>query len=33
MKVLIIEDQYSLADAIAETLKKENFLVIRLRGT
>lgn len=27
MKVLIIEDQYSLADAIAETLKKENFLV------
>ena len=27
MKILIIEDQYSLADAIAETLKKENFLV------
>ena len=27
MKVLIIEDQYSLADAIAETLKKENFFV------
>ena len=27
MKVLIIEDQYSLADAIAETLKKENFVV------
>ena len=27
MKVLIIEDQYSLADAISETLKKENFLV------
>ena len=23
MKVLIIEDQYSLADAIAETLKKD----------
>ena len=27
MKVLVIEDQYSLADAIAETLKKENFAV------
>ena len=27
MKVLIIEDEYSLADAIAETLKKENFVV------
>lgn len=27
MKVLIIEDEYSLADAIAETLKKENFAV------
>lgn len=27
MKVLIIEDQYSLADAIAETLKRENFVV------
>lgn len=27
MKVLIIEDQYSLADAIAETLKNENFFV------
>ena len=27
MKVLIIEDEYSLADAIAETLKKENFTV------
>lgn len=27
MKILIIEDQYSLADAIAETLKKENFTV------
>ena len=27
MKVLIIEDEYSLADAIAETLKKENFIV------
>ena len=25
MKILIIEDEYSLADAIAETLKKENF--------
>lgn len=25
MKVLIIEDEYSLADAIAETLKKEKF--------
>lgn len=25
MKVLIIEDEYSLADAIAEILKKENF--------
>ena len=23
--ILIIEDEYSLADAIAETLKKENF--------
>lgn len=27
MKVLIIEDEYSLADAIAETLKKEKFTV------
>lgn len=27
MKILIIEDEYSLADAIAETLKKENFNV------
>lgn len=27
MKVLIIEDEYSLADAIAETLKKEKYLV------
>lgn len=27
MKVLIIEDEYSLADAIGETLKKENFTV------
>ncbi len=25
MKILIIEDEYNLADAIAETLKKENF--------
>lgn len=25
MKILIIEDEYSLADAIAEILKKENF--------
>ena len=25
MNILIIEDEYSLADAIAETLKKENF--------
>lgn len=25
MKILIIEDEYSLADAIAETLEKENF--------
>lgn len=25
MKILIIEDEYSLADAILETLKKENF--------
>lgn len=27
MKILIIEDEYSLADAIAQTLKKENFKV------
>ena len=27
MKILIIEDEYSLADAISETLKKENFAV------
>lgn len=27
MKVLIIEDEYSLADAISETLKKEGFSV------
>ena len=25
MKVLIIEDEYSLADAISETLQKENY--------
>ena len=25
MKILIIEDEYSLADAIAEILQKENF--------
>ena len=27
MKILIVEDEYSLADALAETLKKENFTV------
>lgn len=27
MRILIIEDEYSLADAISETLKKENFIV------
>lgn len=27
MKILIIEDEYSLADAIAETLQKEKFVV------
>lgn len=27
MKILVVEDEYSLADAIAETLKKENFIV------
>lgn len=27
MRILIIEDEYSLADAIAETLKKEKFTV------
>lgn len=27
MKILIIEDEYSLADAISETLKKEKFAV------
>ncbi len=27
MKILILEDEYSLADAIAETLKKEKFKV------
>ena len=27
MKILVIEDEYSLADAISETLKKENFSV------
>lgn len=26
MKILIIEDEYSLADAISETLKKQNFV-------
>ena len=26
MKILIIEDEYSLADAIAETLQKENYV-------
>ena len=33
MKILIIEDEYSLADAIAETLKRENYSVeIRTDG-
>ena len=27
MKILIIEDEYSLADAIAETLKREKYIV------
>ena len=27
MRILIIEDEYGLADAILEMLKKENFLV------
>lgn len=27
MRILIIEDEYPLADAISETLKKENFNV------
>ena len=27
MRILVVEDEYSLADAIAETLKKENFTV------
>lgn len=27
MRILIIEDEYSLADAIAETLRKEKFIV------
>lgn len=27
MKILIIEDEYALADAVAEILKKENFMV------
>lgn len=27
MRILIIEDEYSLADAISETLKKEKFIV------
>lgn len=26
MKILIIEDEYSLADAVSETLKKQNFI-------
>ena len=26
-RILIIEDEYSLADAISETLQKENFQV------
>ena len=33
MNVLIIEDEYSLADAVAETLKNENFnVVIKTNG-
>ena len=27
MRILIIEDEYGLADAVSEILKKENFLV------
>ncbi len=27
MRILIVEDEYPLADAISETLKKENFNV------
>lgn len=29
MKVLIIEDEYSLADAISETLSKEGFSILK----
>ncbi len=29
MKVLIIEDEYSLADAISETLNKEGFSILK----
>lgn len=33
MRILIIEDEFALADAVAETLKKEKFLVdIRTDG-
>ena len=33
MNILIVEDEYSLADAISETLKNENFNVqIETRG-
>ena len=28
MKVLIIEDEYSLADAMSETLNKEGFSIL-----
>lgn len=27
MKILIIEDEYSLADAISEALQKEKFMI------
>ena len=28
VNILIVEDEYSLADAIAETLKKKNLILI-----
>lgn len=33
MRILIIEDEYNLADAISDRLKKEKYLVdIRING-
>ena len=33
MRILIVEDEFKIADVIASRLKKENFKIIRRRTT